>query len=429
MLSDVLIGIDLGSTTCKIAVTEIDGTERSVVALPTPWTPVPTGAEIDPRTLADTVKELVSTALRGTPEGSVRGVGVTSMGETGFLLDPTGVPVTRGVAWFDSRGTDAGRRLEAGIGLQGFSEHTGLPPSSSWTIAKRAELGAGEPSVPEGYRWQSVAEWIVRSLGGEEVAERSLASRTGFLDVTERRWWPDAFEWARLPASAGPPLIDAGTPVGHATLPGLDGAILTVAGHDQPCGAVGSGATRWGDTHDSCGTAEALLRGISASLSPNTLRAAAGRGLTVGCHVLPGRAAVLGFFAAGRELLQVLGALRVEDVGEGRDALDREAIAVESVARRSPPSPGGRWRAAIEASARESARIAASIDEITSSTQRLVVSGGWARSEAFRQIKRAIQGPFEYPSVRAAAARGAALFGGLAAGVFASTNDFPSPAS
>jgi hypothetical protein len=86
------------------------------------------------------------------------------------------------------------------------------------------------------------------------------------------------------------------------------------------------GATGLGDVFDSCGTAEAILRSARAPVEPQVLVEAAARGITVGCHVVPERQVLLGFFKAGMALRRFLRLLGVEDVGEARDALDHEAL-------------------------------------------------------------------------------------------------------
>lgn len=63
--------------------------------------------------------------------------------------------------------------------------------------------------------------------------------------------------------------------------------------------------------------------------------------------------------------------------------------------------------------------------EIAGPPSRVIVADGWARSEAVRQIKQEVLGPFEYPNVTEAGALGAALFGGLAAGIYRRVEDFP----
>ena len=100
------------------------------------------------------------------------------------------------------------------------------------------------------------------------VAELSLASRTGLFELGTRarlgrgseywvrtsarpnRWWPGP-----RPDRAGPdvPAI-------------LEGAVLTVAGHDHQTAAYGVGAAIDGALFDSLGTAEGLVRTVRAPL-------------------------------------------------------------------------------------------------------------------------------------------------------------------
>src|SRR5213076_1821098 len=99
-------------------------------------------------------------------------------------------------------------------------------------------LRAGAPGV----RWLNVSEWVVRAFGGDEAAELSLSSRTGFLDIERRTPWEDALAVAGADAQLVPAIVPAGTPLGLANAAGIEGALLTVSGHDHLCAAVGAGA-------------------------------------------------------------------------------------------------------------------------------------------------------------------------------------------
>ena len=439
------MGIDVGTTFSKAAVVTLDGNEVAHGQRPTPWTTVPTGAEIDPRALAETATAAALDALAAAPDGRVRGIGICSMGETGVMLDQAGDPIAPGIAWHDSRGGPEADRMAEELGAERFTRRTGLPAGPFWTAPKYEALVADRPEVAGGRRWLSIAEWIVAWLGGDEVAELSLASRTGFLDVSSRAWWPEALGRVGLSLDVMPPLIQAGTPAGRVTrVRELEGAVLTVTGHDHPCASVGAGATGPDDALDSCGTAEAILRSAPAPVEPDLMLEAAMRGITVGCHVVPDRQVLLGFFKAGMALKRFLHLLGVEDVGEARDALDREALgyvpgALDVGGMADPEqrvggiddgaTRGALWRAAQEAAARETALILHRMEEVTGPTGRLVVAGGWTRSHAYRKIKRGVLGAFEVPAVSEAGARGAALFGGLAAELLGTVEDFPAPAT
>ena len=136
-------------------------------------------------------------ALEHAPDGPVIGVGVTSMAETGVLLDRHGRPVAPAIAWHDARGEAEAARLAADLGAERFSARTGLPVRPLLSIAKYAWLRANHPEVAEAVRWLGVAEWVVHGLGGEQVAELSLASRTGLLDLERRAWWDEARDLGR----------------------------------------------------------------------------------------------------------------------------------------------------------------------------------------------------------------------------------------
>ena len=88
----------------------------------------------------------------------------------------------------------------------------------------------------------------MHALGGEQVSEQSLASRTGWLDLARRDWWDEALAWSGARRSLLPELVASGEPVGTAhdrwDIPGLGGAALTVAGHDHQAAAIGADAAR-----------------------------------------------------------------------------------------------------------------------------------------------------------------------------------------
>jgi sugar (pentulose or hexulose) kinase len=444
---ELLVGIDVGTTFCKAAVVgAADGVELAHGSAPTPWTPVPTGAEVAPERLLEAAVAATAAALEHAPGGPVAGVGVTSMAETGVLLDGHGRPVAPAIAWHDGRGAAEAARLGADLGAERFSAHTGLPVRPLWSIAKYAWLRANHPEVAGAVRWLGVAEWVVHGLGGEQVAELSLASRTGLLDLERRAWWDEARTWAGAPPGLLADLVQAGSPAGRVAggrLGRLAGATLTVAGHDHLGASVGAGATRPGDLFDSCGTAEALIRAVQPPVAPEDVSRLVAANLTVGWHVLPGRNALLGSSRAGLALRRFLGLLGVDD-DQGRDELDRAAAAAPPGSRglavrdvfgdRSAlegigddPSPGLVWRAALEAVAERAAELRAHIESVAGPSRRLVLAGGWARSPAVRSVKRVVLGPYDWPQVTQAGARGAALLAGIAAGRFAGIDDLPDP--
>ena len=405
MAAAILIGIDLGTTFVKAVVLDAaGGAQRGRGRVRTPWRAVSTGAEIDPSALVDAALGAVHEALAEV-DGEVAAVGVTGMAETGVLLDVAGAPVTAAIAWHDSRGEEQAGAMARALGAQTFAATTGLAPSALCTLAKYRWLADHDPEAcARGVRWLGVPEYVVRCLGGDEVAERSLASRTGMLDIVAARWWASALDWAGVPDGLLAEPRAAGTPAGRVgdALERARGAILSVAGHDHMVAAIGAGVSD-DDVLDDCGTAEALVRAV-APLQREAIGVAVSAGLSVGWHAVADRHALLSGFGLSTPLARVLRRIGVDTALE-RERVDRAAAALDpgevgvrveglherelSIVGPADASAAQVWRAALEATA------------------------------SMRAVRNARFDRLEWSPVVDVAARGAALVAGAGAGVTA----------
>ena len=419
-MTGLLLGIDVGTTWCKAAVVSVDGRELSHDRAPVSWRTVEGGAEIDPEQLFELAVAAGSGAIARAPSGRVVGVGVTGMAETGALVDSGGAVVTPGIAWHDRRGEQEAKLLRSDISEERFSSVTGLPASYFCTLAKYRWLRDHQPGASRGVRWLNVAEYVVHRLGGEQVADLSLASRTGMLDLDRRAPWPEALDWADAPAGLLPAAAASGTPAGRAggALTDARGAVLCVAGHDHLCAAIGAGAVADDDVFDSCGTAEAFVRPLTPPTPPALRSRAVAAGATVGWHAIAGRQVVLGAFESGLALQRLGRRLGAENERD-RQRLEEQALEPD------PREAAAEWRSAHEELAAQGAETLELVESIAGPTGRLVVAGGGARSGLARALKRAALGPFDLPAVEEAGARGAALLAGCAAGIFAGVQDLP----
>ena len=309
-MRQLLLGIDVGTTYCKALVLDVAGEELGEARERTPWTPVATGAEIDPHRVARTALAVAARALAASPPGEVAAVGVAGLAETGVLIDRRGEPVGPAIAWHDARGADEARAIASALGARRFAAETGVPASALCTLSKLAWQRAH--GAADAVRWLGMPEWVARSLGAADVAELSLASRTGMLSLTDRAWWPDALAWLGVPEGFLAEPVPAGTPVGRVgdALPAARDAVLTVAGHDHVVAMVGAGATGEGDVLHSSGTADVFVRTVAADLDADRIADAVDSGVTVGWHVVPERWSLI----SGNELdvapaaaLQLLG--------------------------------------------------------------------------------------------------------------------------
>jgi sugar (pentulose or hexulose) kinase len=436
---ELLLGLDVGTSAVKAAVFDAAGDELARGSAATPWRTVRTGAELDPGALLQAALTAAAEALEQAPDGHLAGIGVASMAETGVLVDDRGRPAVPSIAWHDTRSDAEAERIAADLGRETFAERTGLPASPLCTLSKFRWMRDHWPETERGRRWINVAEWIVQGLGGAELSESSLASRTGFYDLHARAPWHAALEWAGAPADLVGDHAPAGTPLGRASgdaLPGARGAALAVGGHDHLAAAVGVGAAGEDEVLDSCGTAEAWVR-ASKPLAGDRVRRAVADGITVGWHAVEGRHALLGSIRSGAVLRTVLDLLGIE--GERRAELEAAALEAEpgdidvagfhgeplTITGILPgTSPAALYRAALESIGRAGALVLARMEAVTGPARRLVVTGGWAAGEAARAVKERHLGRFEYSPAISTGARGAALAAGRAAGLW-SIDDAP----
>jgi sugar (pentulose or hexulose) kinase len=174
--TDVVIGIDIGTTSSKAVARSASRRGTPYVEQPTPWhTPGGGQTEIDPYRLVDVAVDLIGRTVRAAEPRwgpvRVRGIGVTGLAESGVLLDAAGRPTAPVIAWFDHRG---GHELEQ-LGREApglaprFERTTGLRWSSQASLAKLLWLRTSGHRAGPGSTWLSVPEWIVFALGGDPV--------------------------------------------------------------------------------------------------------------------------------------------------------------------------------------------------------------------------------------------------------------------
>jgi sugar (pentulose or hexulose) kinase len=435
---EYLIGLDVGTTSSKAVVITGQGAEVAHGRAATPWHASAHGMETDAGAILESAKQALAQALAQAPAGKVTGVGVASMGESGVLLDRGGEPVAPVIAWHDTRDLEQVRQLAETFGVEGFARRTGLPLRSQWSLTKHRWLTEHHAQAGNAVRRLGIAEWIVRQLGGAEVSEQSLASRTGWLDLEARDWWGEALEWSGASPSLLPPLVTAGAALGQVTaaagVDGLAGAALTVAGHDHQTAAIGAHAARAGDVLDSCGTAEALIRTVLPGLDPDAVLALTGAGITIGWHALPDHWCLLGGTQGGlvlQRILALLGRTRSQLPDLDQQALQADPagvqitgddpVAIDGITEGIGPAQV--WRAALEEVTRRAGDLDAAMTAVSGARHRVIVTGGWARSDALLEIKRRAFGKLTYSPAGEAGARGAAMLAGVAAGTYRDVED------
>lgn len=432
---DVLIGIDVGTTRIKALAVTTDGTVIGEAAAITPWRHEGACADVDADLLARTAMQVADATLddvRVDSDSRVRGIGVTGIAEAGALLDGDGRPCAPIMAWYDPRGLD--EPIRAKVSREEFWRACGIRLNSKPSLAKVLYLYQAVPEARErATRHLGVADWVVHAMGGEQVAERSLLSRSGLYDVlADQRWQPAINLVGDLVA---PRVIWAGEPagsVGEGAPPRLRGAALTVAGLDHEAAAFAMGAMRIGVLTDSLGTAEAFLR-LFPPVDTDQVHRFVERDIGMGWGIVPGYLCLVAGLLTGLSLERMSALLGLTD-REARRAVAQQAVELTrrddhfrltevshegltiSGVTESLTQPEA-WRGAVEDLTEASTAVIDFINAELGPHQEAMVTGGWSHDPMVAAAKRRQLGHYSTSDVAEAASLGAAYFGGIAAGI------------
>ncbi|WP_159619966.1 FGGY-family carbohydrate kinase [Ruania rhizosphaerae] len=435
MRGELLLGVDVGSTSIKVQAVDAGGVRRSLVSAPTPWTG-PAGAR---HAEADALLGIVLRQMRMAKDqaggGRIAGIGLTGFAESGVMIDAAGTALTPVLPWYDLNGDDIIADLAGGIGHRTFSGVTGLAVNHKPSIMKFRWFARNCAEPRRWARWLSVEEWIAYALTGEQATEMSLASRTGLFDVLKATEAEDVLDSLDLPRGLLAPLVHAGERVGTVTgaHPSLDRAAVTIAGMDHLAASVGLGATGAGDMIDSCGTGESIIRRLGAgNLTREQVADAVDAEIAIGRDVLPDSLQGMCSLRSGIGLWRFM---KLLGLGESDlDHLDEEAFDLvlgpddphvdEIWLERATltnigyePRPAMVWRAAVECIGRRAAELADRLDALAGPRTQLVLTGGGLRTRTMRKVRADHMGPYHIPEVDEATSRGAAELAAVAAGL------------
>ena len=443
-----LLAIDAGTTHCKAGLFDEEGSALALATRPTPTQRSAEGYAYDPEALWQQVVRAIQDVLQQHP-ATVTGIGVSSMAETGLLLDDTGVARTEFIPWFDRRTVPQADRLRRLCDVQERFYITGMRPSYKSAVAKLLWLQEQDAELLMGATWLSVADYLAFRLTGTRATDYSLAGRTYGYDIDSKAWDEEWLEAIGLSANLFPEVVPSGTVIGRvppetAAATGLSpGASVVIGGHDHVCAAFAAGAIRSHTIFDSMGTAETLMGGLTQrELRGNDYES----GLMFGCHTARHRFYWMGGLSTSGGSIEWLRAI-LGDPPLSYDALQQmldgpaqepsdilyfpylagsgsphsdEQVRGAFVGLSSEHSRADLLQAVLEGTAYEMEWIRRTAAETTGSeAERIMVAGGGTRNRRWLQIKADVSGrPLTVLDNTEATLQGAALLAGLGSGLY-----------
>ena len=330
-----LLGVDIGSSGVRAVAFDVDGAELTQAQASYDIdTSVPGRVEVDPDAIWQAFRTSVRTAADAVGADEVQAVGLSSHGETFFLADRDGRPLSPGIMNADNRAAEQSNQLEARLGRSTIYAASGAPPHPMFPLAKLTWLREHAPqTLRRAGSILCVADMLLVRMGLSPRIDPSLASRTQLFDVRKRRWSPQLCDAAGLDPAQLSEVVFAESVAGEIPAPCArdlhlpEGTPIVMGGHDQPCASLGLGVCAPGIMGDVAGTYECLSISNSApQLDGPAVRAS----LNSYCHVVPGQYITLAFFPSGvmmrwflRDLCGVSEA-RLADVHEEMEALAKD---------------------------------------------------------------------------------------------------------
>jgi len=433
MPQEILIGVDIGTSRLKAVATDLKLNVLAEYAEPTPWKHEKNFSDIDMLLLAKTVITVASKAAE-IAGGKVISIGFTGFSETGVLIDGSGNPLAPGLAWHDPRGITEPILKE--LGDFEFRARAGALLNEIATISKTLWLNENFPNTKKAKHFLSAPEWVAYCLGAEPVNELSLVSRTGFFDVESRKPWEEAISLVGGDKDYLARLVVAGEPVGivnDKAPQNLQGAVITIAGHDHFTAAYYCGAINEGSLFDSMGTAEALLRTFKARLTRDAIAELAAANVGLSCSVIADHYTLLGALPTGLTLERTCSLLGVSTreekiaLGEAALKIDPNASAMRVVNDYhglsitnldDAVSPAALFRATVEHLVDDSTNMVALMEKYTGKAENVIIAGGWIKNPVISAAKEKQFGKYQVSEATEAGATGAAEFAGIAAGIF-----------
>jgi xylulokinase len=428
-----IIGLDVGTSSVKGVAIDERGAVLAEAEHPLASSmPHPGWSEQEPEDWW-TATQSVMARLDGD---SAAGIGLTGQMHGLVTLGADQQPLRPAILWNDGRSQPQATRIEHQLGIERLVALSGNRALAGFTAPKLTWLAEHEPEVHRQIAHVLLPKDYVRlRLTGELATDVSDASGTVLLDVGRRAWSADLAEAFAVDPSWLPAVHESAAVTGHTAR----GVPVAAGAGDQAAGALGVGVT------DDLSPASLVLgtSGVIFSARDAFTPDPQGR-LHAFCHALPDTwhvmAVILSAAGALSWLAGTLGASDdlaglLEQAAAWPPGVEGLTFAPYLSGERTPypdselrggfvglglrHDRGAMARAVLEGVAYA---LRDGLDLIAATGARpevARVSGGGARSDLWLRILASVlELPLERTESGAGAAYGAALLGGVAAGVF-----------
>jgi xylulokinase len=287
----ILIGIDVGTTGCKVAAYHERGRELAKSYCEYALLVTAQAVELDPDRVFNSVLHCIKDVAKQIVTRKVRAISVSAMTDTVTPIGPDGSALTPSLVSFDPRGVEEAEILETQFGKEALFNLTGMPVHASHTLSKLFWISRNQPEITNNaWKFLCFEEYILWRLGAEPISSYSTASKTMAFSIKGKAWDEGLLSFCGLSAKQFPQTVASGKRIGtlSSNLASAfcfpDDVALVSGGFDQACCALAHGVIHPGEVLDTTGTNEIIFFTVDQVDSQAFLN----NELTISEHVVPG---------------------------------------------------------------------------------------------------------------------------------------------
>lgn len=200
--SSYYLGVDIGTTSTKAVLFDKKGRVIAHEAVFYPLnTPTPLVAEQDPEGIFQAVLETIGKTVRksGIPSASLKLVSFSSAMHSLIAIGKDDELLTPSITWADTRSAKQAKRIKEEMDGHALYLRTGTPLHAMSPLVKLVWMKEEQPEIfGQAEKFIGIKEYVFHKLFGEYVVDHSLASATGLFNLGELDWDQGALDTAGI---------------------------------------------------------------------------------------------------------------------------------------------------------------------------------------------------------------------------------------
>jgi len=267
MSRELVIGLDIGTTSAKAVVFDLNGELiAEAEEMITTYYPNPGWAEQNPNEVEAAAANALSEVMKrdNVKKNEILSVGISCAMHSLICLDEKCEPLSQMLLWSDTRASGTAEELNQANGLSIFVR-TGTPIHPMTPLVKLIWMKEQKYDLYENAAYfMTMKEYLIHKWFGQRVIDYSMASSTGLMNVEKLTWDEDALELAGISSEQLSKIV-APTEVltnMRADVAGYIGISektpFVIGAADGQLANLGSGAISHGEVNVSVGTSGAI---------------------------------------------------------------------------------------------------------------------------------------------------------------------------